>query len=112
MEKRRSFAKSVALGAAALASMVGMGSMSSVNAQTLNTPQEVQAPAQKKQRNRKYTQQEMADLFNSQFVPNYVDHGMSPKEYGIRFGNGASRKGRKNFQRMAHTAKVGRRNAA
>lgn len=37
------------------------------------------------------------------------EFGLTPREYGMRFGNGASRKGKNNFQRMAHNAKVSRR---
>ena len=37
------------------------------------------------------------------------DYGMSPKEYGIRYGNGASRKGKSNRLRNGHNAKVARR---
>lgn len=37
------------------------------------------------------------------------EFGLTPREYGMRFGTGASRKGKNNFQRMAHNAKVGRR---
>ena len=36
-------------------------------------------------------------------------YGMSPKEYGLRFGNGKSRKGKNNYARMSHNAKVQRR---
>lgn len=37
------------------------------------------------------------------------EFGLTPREYGLRFGNGASRKGKKNFLRMAHNSKVGKR---
>lgn len=35
--------------------------------------------------------------------------GLTPKEYGMRYGNGNSRKGKTNYTRMSHNAKVGRR---
>lgn len=35
-------------------------------------------------------------------------YGMSPKEYGIRFGHG-NKKGKTNFLRLAHNAKLKRR---
>ena len=109
---KKSIGKRIAIAAAGIAGMVGLGAASAAHASSVNTPTEVQAPAQKKERNRKYTKQQMADLLNTEFKPRYVDHGLSPKEYGIRFGTGASRRGRKNYQRMAHNAKVGRRMSA
>lgn len=36
------------------------------------------------------------------------EYGMSPKEYGLRFGNGKSKKGKTNFNRMSHNAKLKR----
>lgn len=38
-------------------------------------------------------------------------HGMSPKEYGMRYGNGNSRKVKHNRLRYSHNAKEKRRNA-
>lgn len=35
--------------------------------------------------------------------------GMTPKEYGMIYGNGKSRKGKVNFARMSHNAKVSKR---
>lgn len=35
--------------------------------------------------------------------------GMTPMQYGMRFGNGKSRKGKTNFARLSHNAKVRRR---
>ena len=37
------------------------------------------------------------------------EYGMSPKEYGLRFGNGKSRKGKTNFNKVSHSYKVKRR---
>lgn len=37
------------------------------------------------------------------------EYGMSPKEYGIRFGNGKSRKAKTNYNRLSHNAKIERR---
>lgn len=37
------------------------------------------------------------------------DYGMSPKQYGILFGHGGSRKAKTNFRRLAHNAKLKRR---
>lgn len=37
------------------------------------------------------------------------EFGLTPREYGLRFGNGASKKRKNNYQRMAHNAKVCRR---
>lgn len=37
------------------------------------------------------------------------DAGMSPKEYGLRYGSGASRKGKSNRLRLSHNAKLARR---
>ncbi len=35
--------------------------------------------------------------------------GLTPREYGLRFGNGASRKSKSNYLRMAHNSKVTKR---
>ena len=37
------------------------------------------------------------------------DYGMSPREYGLRFGTGKSKNGKTNYQRMSHNAKLKRR---
>jgi len=37
------------------------------------------------------------------------EYGMSPKEYGLRYGNGASKKHKSNRLRLGHSAKIGRR---
>jgi hypothetical protein len=42
------------------------------------------------------------------YFPNF---GLSPKEYGMIFGNGKSRKGKVNYARMSHNAKLKRRKA-
>lgn len=39
------------------------------------------------------------------------DYGMSPKEYGIRFGNGRSKKSKVNFAKISAQKKVSRRRA-
>lgn len=36
-------------------------------------------------------------------------YGMPPKEYGLRFGNGKSKSGKPNFNRLKHNAKLKRR---
>lgn len=43
------------------------------------------------------------------FASVFPNYGMSPKEYGMRYGNGGSKK--INRLRCAHNAKVKRRNA-
>jgi len=37
--------------------------------------------------------------------------GMTPMQYGMKYGNGKSRKGKTNFARLSHNAKVSRRRA-
>lgn len=41
----------------------------------------------------------------------YKPFGLTPKEYGLRFGTGASRKGKSNRLRLAANAKLKRRKA-
>ncbi|CAM6001135.1 unnamed protein product [Sphagnum balticum] len=48
---------------------------------------------------------DMPPIFPTQF-------GMTPKEYGIRYGTGASKKKKSNRQRYATNAKISRRKAA
>lgn len=49
-----------------------------------------------------------AEVGGIPLVTHYPDYGMSPKEYGIRFGHG-NKKGKLNKLRLAHNAKLKRR---
>lgn len=39
----------------------------------------------------------------------FTDTGLSPKEYGLRYGTGKSRKNKSNRLRLSHNAKLNRR---
>lgn len=39
----------------------------------------------------------------------YVNPGLSPKEYGLRYGTGRTRKGKTNFAQLKHQSKVKQR---
>lgn len=58
------------------------------------------------------TKREKLPFTNMGSIPNLGfggPFGLTPKEYGIAFGNGASRKGRSNKLRYSHNAKLKRR---
>lgn len=58
-----------------------------------------------KQRNRVKVLNHIGGIPLETYVP---DYGMSPKQYGILYGHG-NRKGKTNFLRLAHNAKLKRR---
>jgi hypothetical protein len=105
--KRRSFAIAMA---ASLASLIGMGSVSSANVAL--TSSTVAAPIKA---DRITTRTKKLSVTNTiggipltHILSNY---GLSPKEYGIRYGR-KSKGGKTNRLRLAHNAKVNRRKAA
>lgn len=97
--------------AAALASLVGFGSTSKANTETLNTKTDVSIKADPKSTKRKTTGvvNTIGGIPITHLFPNY---GMSPKEYGQRYGTGKNRKHKSNRQRYAHNSKVSARNTA
>lgn len=111
MNKRRSFFGTIGAGLiAALALLPGTGKQGQVYQNSQNkiasSSKQKSTPAATQQ-NQNIKIEEMGGLPLYSHMPNY---GMSPKEYGMRYGNGGSKKSNKN--RYAHNAKVKRRKSA
>lgn len=94
--------------AMALAGLSGVGQVASgqINAAT---SVQYQATAPKSRGERRTSPFQYAGGLG--LFPSYGNFGLTPKEYGLRFGNGRSRKGKTNYQRLAHNAKLSRRMA-
>jgi hypothetical protein len=102
--------KGMGLIAGALA-LAGLGASAQVT-QTLatKTGNEIQATAKTREAKKKFG---INNLTGGLDMPrHYGMFGMTPKEYGIRFGTGKSKKWKSNRNRYAHNAKVSRRRAA
>lgn len=107
---RRNFMKSIVVGAAAMAGLTAGGAIQAAKTlATIPAQKEAVTPDKKKAGKQRITVNPltgglaMPAIFSNQF-------GMTPKEYGMRFGNGGSKKSNRN--RYAHNAKLKRRNAA
>ncbi|WP_342645011.1 hypothetical protein [Mucilaginibacter sp. CSA2-8R] len=89
--------------AAALASLVGLGSASKANTESLNTKTDVSIKADPKSTKRKTTGvvNTIGGIPITHLFPKY---GMSPREYGQRYGNGKNRKHKSNRLRYARKA--------
>jgi DNA-binding transcriptional regulator YiaG len=105
------FGRKILTTVAALASLVGLGSVSKANTETLNTKNDVSIKADPKSIKRKSTSvvNTIGGIPIEHLRPNY---GMSPKEYGQRYGTGKNRKHKSNRKRYAHNSKVSARNIA
>ena len=106
--KKRSIGMFGAGLALALASALGAGQV----AQSMQQPQQAQQGQSDLKATPPKARQAKTKIVNEvgglQLMQGGV-FGLTPREYGLRFGNGASRKGKKNYLRMAHNAKVSKR---
>lgn len=95
------------MGAAAMAGLAGAGQVASAKATTApaNTVEYKATNERKKQVKQKIAINDMTGGLD--FTHLLPQPGMSPKEYGIRYGNGGSK--RSNRLRYSHNAKVKRR---
>lgn len=106
---RRHFTKSLLLSGLALAGLAGAGQVAS--GQTMDSglygkmAQEYKATAGKKLVKEKISVNDITGGLD--FDRSYRDFGLTPKEYGMRYGNGGSK--RSNRLRYSHNAKVKRR---
>lgn len=109
MKKSNKFAIVGAGFALAVAALAG-----STSPQTVFANKDVKVEQQKEQRNAlamqtKATHRIVRENVGGLDLVQSGDYGMSPKEYGLRFGNGKSKNGKANFNRMSHNAKLKRR---
>lgn len=110
---RRNFMKSLVLGAAATAGLVAGGQVASakmVDSSKQAPTEQYKATAEKKKKEKGAIG--INNLTGGLDIPPMypLQAGLSPKEYGMRYGNGGSK--RSNRNRYAHNAKLKRRMAA
>ncbi|WP_410221928.1 hypothetical protein [Pedobacter sp.] len=105
MKKRTSKFGFIGAGfALALAALGGTAQPATIN-KNLSHQEQKQATASKITTKQKTSKQVVGGLDLVQVG----EYGMSPKEYGLRYGNGKSRKGKTNFKKLSHQNKVRRR---
>lgn len=94
------------MGAAALAGLASAGQVASANALAAAPASTVEYKATPE---RKATKEKISvnDVTGGLNFPHLFSPGLSPKEYGMRYGNGGSK--RSNRLRYSHNAKVKRR---
>ncbi len=92
-----------ALAAAALAGSTPSATFAAARTETVQ--QQQKATAQRAVERYRFARQNLGGLDLVQVGV----FGMTPKEYGLRFGSGKGRKGRTNLLRCSHNAKLKRR---
>jgi len=92
--------------ALALAGLTGSAQAVQPLTQTNTTQEETKSTPAKHSSRRQTIENTIGGIPLISHIPNY---GMSPKEYGIRHGNGSSRKNKSNRLRYSHDAKLKRR---
>lgn len=104
--RRTMIGRAAGIGALAIASMLGGAQASQpLVAQTTNAT-EIKATTKRKMNvKHKVVKEDIGGLD----LMGYGDYGLSPKEYGLRFGTGKSRENKSNRLRYSHNAKLKRR---
>jgi len=92
--------------AMALAGLTGAAQAGQVNVPVNTVQGEIKGTPAKHSTRRQSIENVIGGLPLVSYIP---DYGMSPKEYGIRYGDGSSRKGKLNKLRLSHDAKLKRR---
>lgn len=107
---RRNFMKSLVMGAAAMAGLASAGQVASAKMVDSNSaPVKYEATAEKKKTGKqKIAVNPLTGGLDMPALPPMFGI-MTPKEYGMRYGNGGSKKSNRN--RYAHNAKLKRRMA-
>lgn len=108
---RRNFMKSIVMGATTMAGLTGAGQVASAKlADTKATAVKYEATNEKKKAGKQKIT--VNPLTGGLDMPAHTPgvFGLTPKEYGQRFGNGGSK--RSNRLRYSHNAKLKRRMAA
>jgi hypothetical protein len=104
---RRNFTKSLLMGGLALAGLAGAGQVAQGQSTAgLASTVEYKATAERKAKKEKISVNEVTGGLDFAMGNPY---GLSPKEYGIRYGNGGSK--RSNRLRYSHNSKVKSRRA-
>lgn len=94
--------------ATALASLAGTGQVAQSAQAPVSTQQTVELKGTEA-KIRKHATKSVLHSGGMDIVQHDNGYGMSPKEYGIRYGNGNSRKVKHNRLRHSHNAKVKKR---
>lgn len=89
-----------------LAGATAGGQVSQSAQQHINSNSEIKATPVNRRKTKMNIVNEVGGVPLESYMPNY---GMSPKEYGIRYGNGNSRRPKHNRLRYSHNAKLKRR---
>lgn len=105
---KRNFTKSLLLSGLALAGLAGAGQVAQGKATAPANTIEYKATTKRKERKQAISVNGVTGGLD--FTLLLPQPGMSPKEYGMRYGNGGSK--RSNRLRYSHNAKVKRRKAA
>lgn len=89
-----------------MASLAGTAQVAQAEVKTQDVAvKEVKATVPKRHEKKVVVENTIGDIPLITYMPNY---GMSPKEYGMRYGHGNG-KGKSNRLRLAHNAKLKRR---
>ena len=105
--KKQSFKNVSKAAIVGLATAFGIGQPSSTMANNMPAlQQEIKAVKEARRQTQKQAAEEIGGI---PLKYEGIIYGLSPKEYGIKFGHGNKRKGKTNFLRLAHNAKLKRR---
>ncbi|WP_114937556.1 hypothetical protein [Mucilaginibacter endophyticus] len=102
---RRNYTKNLLLSGLALAGLAGAGQVASAHSQSAASTVEYKATNERKAKKSKIAVNDVTGGLD--FAPMLPKLGMSPKEYGLRYGSGGTK--RSNRLRYSHNAKVKRR---
>jgi len=98
------------LGAGFAMALAGLMGSAQAGQPTLVTSQNVNDFKGVRETKRETKNIEINNTGGLDFPPIYLpEPGLTPMQYGLRYGTGASRKGKSNRLRLSHNAKVGRR---
>lgn len=111
MKKRKGIGFLAAAMALAMAGSIGTTqSMENVNPKTAGgTEQNAKSTPAGERKKRSYHKEYMGSSGGIPMLNHFTNYMMSPMEYGMRFGNGGSKKYKSNRLRYSHNAKVKRR---
>lgn len=108
--KARRLVSTIVVAAAAIAMSLNAQANAPAQANHTTIQQEVKATPREEKVVKKTVQSNVGGS-GLDLHTHFPDYGLSPKEYGMRYGNGKSRKGKTNKLHVKHSYKVKRRAA-
>src|SRR5690606_1674743 len=108
--KARKMIAAIGVGAATIAMSLGAQTAPVSQANQTTVQQEVKATPREEKVRQKHTKHNVGGS-GLDLVTHWPNFGLSPKEYGMRYGDGKSRKGKTNKLHVKHSYKVKRRAA-